>query len=96
MSSLQRPRKISVWGDDGNVYGFLCKEGDDLRKDSRLMEFVSFIIKLLKKDSEARKRKLCACLSPAMFANSPLIQPLLPTSHSTILRRPSQREVRTN
>lgn len=58
MSSLQRPRKISVWGDDGNIYGFLCKQGDDLRKDSRLMEFNSFIIKLLKKDSEARKRKL--------------------------------------
>jgi serine/threonine-protein kinase ATR len=58
MSSLQKPRKITVYGDDGATYAFLCKPKDDLRKDARLMEFNSMIIKFLKKDSEARKRGL--------------------------------------
>lgn len=58
MTSLQKPRKISVWGSDGREYSFLCKPKDDLRKDSRLMAFNSMIIKLLNKDSEARKRRL--------------------------------------
>ncbi|KAK4058120.1 hypothetical protein OIO90_000859 [Microbotryomycetes sp. JL221] len=58
MSSLQRPRKITVNGDDGRQYSFLCKPKDDLRKDARLMEFNSMIIKLLKKDSDARSRHL--------------------------------------
>lgn len=59
MSSLQKPRKITVFGSDGKSYAFLCKPKDDLRKDARLMEFNSMIIKLLKKDSESRKRGLC-------------------------------------
>lgn len=58
MSSLQKPRKITVRGDNGQSYSFLCKPKDDLRKDARLMEFNSMIIKLLKKDSDARSRKL--------------------------------------
>ncbi|GAA5902167.1 hypothetical protein JCM6882_006719 [Rhodosporidiobolus microsporus] len=58
MSSLQKPRKITVRGDNGKSYSFLCKPKDDLRKDARLMEFNSMIIKLLKKDSDARSRKL--------------------------------------
>lgn len=61
MSSLQKPRKITVRGDDGKYYSFLCKPKDDLRKDARLMEFNAMIIKLLKKDSDARSRKLSAC-----------------------------------
>lgn len=58
MSSLQKPRKITIRGSDAQLYSFLCKPKDDLRKDARLMEFNAMIIKLLKKDSEARSRKL--------------------------------------
>ncbi|KAJ3367313.1 serine/threonine-protein kinase M1, partial [Kappamyces sp. JEL0680] len=58
MSSLQRPRRITVLGSDGKEYIFLCKPDDDLRKDSRLMELNSIVNKLFKKDSEARHRKL--------------------------------------
>lgn len=58
MTSLQRPRKISVYGDDGVLYSFLAKPKDDLRKDARLMQFNDMIIKLLKKDSESRSRRL--------------------------------------
>lgn len=61
MSSLQRPKKFTAIGDDGQEYSFLCKPKDDLRKDARLMEFNSVINKLLKKDSESRKRHLGTC-----------------------------------
>jgi len=55
---MQKPRKIGIMGSDGKVYPFLCKPKDDLRKDARLMEFNSMINKLLKKDSESRRRNL--------------------------------------
>ncbi|KAI9796181.1 MAG: hypothetical protein M1825_000866 [Sarcosagium campestre] len=58
LSSLQRPRKISVRGSDGNVYGLLCKPKDDLRKDQRLMEFNAMINRSLKRDAETSKRRL--------------------------------------
>ncbi|KAG0147580.1 hypothetical protein CROQUDRAFT_76465 [Cronartium quercuum f. sp. fusiforme G11] len=58
MASLQKPRRITILGSDGKEYPFLCKPKDDLRKDARLMEFNSMINKLLKKDSESRKRNL--------------------------------------
>lgn len=58
MGSLQRPKKITFIGDNGKRYNFLVKPHDDLRKDARLMDFNSMINKLLRSDSEARKRKL--------------------------------------
>ena len=58
LSSLQRPRKIIVLGSDGKDYIFLCKPKDDLRKDTRLMEFNALVNKLLKKNPEARRRRL--------------------------------------
>lgn len=58
MASLQKPRRIYITGSDGKSYPFLCKPKDDLRKDARLMEFNSMINKLLKKESESRKRNL--------------------------------------
>lgn len=64
MSSLQKPRKISIIGSDGKLYSFLAKPKDDLRKDARLMQFNDMIIKLLKKDSESRSRHLSKLWSP--------------------------------
>ena len=58
MPSLQRPRKFAILGTDGNVYNFLAKPEDDLRKDSRLMEVNCIVNRLFKKDTEARKRNL--------------------------------------
>ncbi|KXS21067.1 hypothetical protein M427DRAFT_310695 [Gonapodya prolifera JEL478] len=58
MTSLQRPRKVTLTGSDGRDYSFLCKPKDDLRKDARLMEFNTMINKLLKKDSASRDRRL--------------------------------------
>jgi serine/threonine-protein kinase ATR len=39
MASLQRPKKITFIGSDGQKYSFLAKPKDDLRKDYRLMDF---------------------------------------------------------
>ncbi|KAG9017962.1 serine/threonine-protein kinase M1 [Tulasnella sp. 427] len=58
MKSLQKPRKLTVMGSDGTTYNFLCKPKDDLRKDARLMDFNSIINKLLKTNSESRRRRL--------------------------------------
>ena len=41
MNSLQKPKKITIRGTDGKLYGFLCKAKDDLRIDYRIMEFFS-------------------------------------------------------
>ncbi|KAF2724888.1 hypothetical protein K431DRAFT_261173 [Polychaeton citri CBS 116435] len=58
LSSLQRPRKITVRGSDGKLYGILCKPKDDLRKDQRLMEFNGMINRALKRDADSSKRGL--------------------------------------
>lgn len=58
MSSLIRPKKLSVYGSDGATYSFLVKPSDDLRKDARLMDFNGMINKLLKNDSDSRRRNL--------------------------------------
>jgi len=59
MRSLAKPRKISIRGSNGQSYVFLGKPKDDLRKDARLMDFNGIINKLLKANSESRRRKLC-------------------------------------
>ena len=58
LSSLQKPRRISIRGSDGRVYALLCKPKDDLRKDQRLMEFNAMINRSLKKDADSSKRRL--------------------------------------
>ncbi|KAH9844382.1 uncharacterized protein C8Q71DRAFT_696515 [Rhodofomes roseus] len=58
MKSLARPKKIALKGSDGQIYMFLGKPKDDLRKDARLMDFNMIINKLLKANSESRRRQL--------------------------------------
>lgn len=58
MRSLAKPRKITVKGSNGQIYMFLGKPKDDLRKDARIMDFNSIINKLLKANSESRRRQL--------------------------------------
>lgn len=58
MHSLAKPRKITVQGSDGATYMFLGKPKDDLRKDARLMDFNGIINKLLKTNSDSRRRQL--------------------------------------
>ncbi|KAI5124851.1 hypothetical protein M0805_007285 [Coniferiporia weirii] len=58
MKSLAKPRKITIQGSNGHIYMFLGKPKDDLRKDARLMDFNSIINKLLRTNSESRRRQL--------------------------------------
>ncbi|KAK0088729.1 hypothetical protein PV325_010836 [Microctonus aethiopoides] len=58
LASLQRPRRITLLGSDGNQYLFMCKPRDDLRRDFRLMEFNDIVNKYLQKDPESRQRRL--------------------------------------
>lgn len=73
MRSLQKPRKFSVYGDDGKIYTFLAKPKDDLRKDARLMDFNTMINKLLAKNSDARRRQLRQSLSRILPARGLLL-----------------------
>ncbi|XP_054272921.1 serine/threonine-protein kinase ATR-like [Macrosteles quadrilineatus] len=56
--SLQKPKRISLIGTDGKIYSLLCKPNDDLRLDSRMMEFNSIVNMYLQRDPEARERGL--------------------------------------
>ena len=58
MRSLAKPRKITIRGSNGQIYMFLGKPKDDLRKDARLMDFNTIINKLLKANSDSRRRQL--------------------------------------
>jgi len=55
---MAKPRKVTIRGSDGQIYMFLGKPKDDLRKDARLMDFNAIINKLLKANSESRRRQL--------------------------------------
>lgn len=63
MKSLARPKKLALKGSDGQIYMFLGKPKDDLRKDARLMDLNAIINKLLKANTESRRRQLCALLT---------------------------------
>lgn len=56
MASLQRPRKVTVRASDGQLYSFLVKPNDDLRKDARLMDFNGVVQKFIRRDPEALTR----------------------------------------
>lgn len=58
MKSLAKPRKIIIHADNGKTYAFLGKPRDDLRKDARLMDFNAIVNKLLKTNSDSRRRQL--------------------------------------
>ena len=45
--SKQRPRKISLHGDDGVEYNFLLKGHEDLRQDERVMQLFGLVNSLL-------------------------------------------------
>lgn len=75
MASLQKPRKVTLIGDDGEEYPALFKPNDDCRIDQRFMEFSSVLKEFLHKDPESRRRQLTTrtyCVIP-MTENAGLI-----------------------
>jgi len=58
ITSKQRPRKLSMFGSDGNEYTFLLKGHEDLRQDERVMQLFGLINTLLGNDRETANRHL--------------------------------------
>ena len=58
LASLQRPKKINLISSTGAKVRFLLKRDDDLRKDARVIDFASMVNVFLKRDPDARKRRL--------------------------------------
>lgn len=60
MSSVMKPRRITLVGSDGKKYRYLAKQeaSGDMRKDSRLIEFVTVVNRLLSKDAISKKRDI--------------------------------------
>ncbi|KAH7105864.1 hypothetical protein BKA62DRAFT_809018 [Auriculariales sp. MPI-PUGE-AT-0066] len=58
MKSLAKPRRLTIIASNGQRYMMMAKPKDDLRKDARLMDFNTIINKLLKKNSDSRRRQL--------------------------------------
>lgn len=56
--SLAKPKKFILRGSDGKKYPFLAKPQDDLRRDSRTVEYLELFNRLMQKDPETRKRNL--------------------------------------
>lgn len=60
LQSKEKPKKIVAVGSDGRLVNFCCKteRRGDLRKDARMMEYVSGINRMLANDAAARRRQL--------------------------------------
>jgi len=57
-SSKQRPRQMSMEGNDGITYTFLLKGHEDLRQDERVMQLFGLVNTLLSNDPETSKSHL--------------------------------------
>ncbi|ORZ30937.1 armadillo-type protein [Catenaria anguillulae PL171] len=54
----QRPRRLTIHGDDGKDYHYLLKGHEDIRQDERVMQFFGLVNQLLENDAETFKRHL--------------------------------------
>jgi FKBP12-rapamycin complex-associated protein len=58
ITSKQRPRKITLRGNDGQDYVFLLKGHEDLRQDERVMQLFGLVNALLERDRQTKKHDL--------------------------------------
>lgn len=58
LTSLQKPKRITMIASDGNEYHIMLKANDDLRIDFRLMEFNAVVKQYLRQDPVARHHRL--------------------------------------
>ncbi len=68
MSSLVRPKKITIRASNGKNYGLLCKPKDDLRKDSKVMEVNNVVNWYLSQNPDSSQR----CLHVRTYSVVPL------------------------
>ncbi|CAG8553655.1 2074_t:CDS:10, partial [Ambispora leptoticha] len=55
-----KPKKLSLLGSDGHLYGYLFKGLEDLHLDERIMQLIQVTNKLYKRDKQASSRNLSA------------------------------------
>jgi FKBP12-rapamycin complex-associated protein len=58
ISSKRKPRKVKIFGSDGKSYDYLLKGHEDLRQDERVMQSLSLVNTLLKKNDKTAKKNL--------------------------------------
>lgn len=58
MTSIRKPKRVTVRGNDEKDYHFLVKGGEDLRQDQRIEQLFYIMNQVLRKDPTCRLRKL--------------------------------------
>ena len=58
MSSIRRPKKIIIRGNDEKDYPFLVKGGEDLRQDQRIEQLFDIMNQVMAEDANCKQRKL--------------------------------------
>jgi FKBP12-rapamycin complex-associated protein len=58
INSKRKPRKVKIFGTDGKSYDFLLKGHEDLRQDERVMQSLSLVNTLLKKNDKTERKNL--------------------------------------
>ena len=81
ITSKQRPRKLTIHGNDGEDYAFLLKGHEDLRKDERFMQVIFKKKKKKKLFSYCVNYKITLC--SIVFQLFGLVNTLLENSRKT-------------
>ena len=58
LSSIRKPKKIKIFGNNEKSYDYLVKGGEDLRLDQRIQEVFKVMNEILIKNSNCAKKKL--------------------------------------
>lgn len=58
MSSLRKPKRVTIRGNDEKDYNFLVKGGEDLRQDQRIEQLFGIMNEVFERDASCRHRKL--------------------------------------
>ena len=58
MTSIRRPKRVIIRGNDEVDYKYLCKCGEDLRQDQRIQMLFSFINDVFRADTNCRQRAM--------------------------------------
>lgn len=66
IKSKRKPRRIKIFGSDGKTYDFLLKGHEDLRQDERVMQTLSLVNNLLRKNDKTEKKELTIITYPVI------------------------------
>jgi len=100
IESKQRPRRLIIYGSDGEAHEFLLKGHEDLRQDERVMQLFGLVNTLLTDDVLTAHRRLnikCIAIIP-LATNSGLIEwmPNTDTLHALIKEYRESRKILLN